>query len=64
MIKNYYKETICTLLLIFFIGVQAKTNIDTHYVQSHKNKFEQYLKDLKFSMSVPTCLIKKSMNII
>jgi hypothetical protein len=64
MIKNSFKKTIHIFLLVFSMGLQARTIIDTHYVQTHKNKFEQYLKDLKFSMSVPTFVIKRSMNIM
>src|SRR6187399_1275328 len=63
MLKNLYKKNVLVLLSIFCAELYAKP-IDNNYVQNHKNAFERYLKDLKFSMSVPTCFIKKSMNIM
>jgi hypothetical protein len=64
MIKNCLKKSIFTLFLIFYTELFATFLIDKNFIQNHKKTFEQYLKDLKFSMSVPTFVIKKSMNIM
>ncbi|HTM06457.1 MAG TPA: hypothetical protein VL201_04400 [Patescibacteria group bacterium] len=63
MLKNNYKKNILLPLLVFCAELCAKS-IDKNYIQTRKDAFERYLKDLKFSMSVPTCVIKKSMNIM